>query len=316
MNNLIRGIVVRNGETRCRAMLGRLENQGKGREMNNLIQGIVGLKGKTERRAILGWLHNHKRENVMTTFRTSTGVITAFAFAIALSFAPPARGQTWLIDFGDNISFRGTNTPSPDSNGHYWNSVHYAYVPSLIDINGNSTSAAYGLDALGGTDSYNGPAGDTSAGVPLTIGNTLFNPGALGNLGQTNAVCDYFVNAKFQIQGLDPTKQYKLTFFRSHKYNTDNTTVYSVCDSTYSTVLASTSLLVGVNDAHNQDTVAVINNVSPQANTIMYIKFLGSAGNDGYLNDMQLEVVPEPATVTLISLGLLSVMVLRRRHTS
>ena len=128
---------------------------------------------------------------------------------------------------------------------------------------------------------------------------------------------DYFVNAKFQIQGLDPTKQYKLTFFGSHKYNTDNTTIYSVCsDATYATVLASTSLLVGVNDAHNQDTVAVINNVSPQANTIMYIKFLGSAGNDGYLNDMQLEVVPEPATVTLIGLGLLGVMVLRRRHTS
>ena len=170
------------------------------------------------------------------------------------------------------------------------------------------------LDSLGGTDSFNGPAGDTSAGLAATIGNCVFNPGALGNLGITNAVYDYFASATFQLQGLDPTKQYKLTFFGSHKFNTDNTTVYSVTsDAGYSNVLASTSLLVGVNDAHNQDTVAVINNVSPQPNTIMYIKFIGSNGNLGYLNDMQIEVVPEPSTVILVVAGLLSLIGLRRR---
>ena len=285
--------------------------------MNKLMRGIVGVNGETERRTIIGRLQNHRREKVMTTRRTSPGVIITIASAIVLGLTLPAQSQTWLMDFGNNITFRGTNTPSPDSNGNYWNSLSYNYQPGMVDINGNPTTAAFALDGLGGTDSYNGPAGDTSAGISASIGNAVFNPGALGNLGVTNAVIDYFATAFFQIQGLDPTKQYKLTFFGSHKYNDDNTTVYSVCsDGTYGTVLNSTSLLVGVNGNHNQDTVAVINNVSPQANTIMYIKFLGSNNNEGYLNDMQLEVVPEPATVMLVGLGLLGVVALRRRHTS
>ena len=230
--------------------------------------------------------------------------------AITLSFPLTAQSQTWLLDFGGSAVYRSIDTPSPDSNGHYWNNIGYGYIPSLVNITGASTATAYGPDGSYGTDSYNGPAGDTSAGVPATIGNTVFNPGALGNLGQTNAVYDYFENIHFQLQGLDPTKQYKLTFFGSHKYNANNTTVYGVySDATYTTLLNSTSLLVGVNADHNQDTVAVLNNISPQANTIMYI------GVSGFLNAMQLEVIPEPASVMLVGAGLLALFGLRRRST-
>jgi hypothetical protein len=229
-----------------------------------------------------------------------------------------AQSQTWLLDFGNDITYRSISVSNPDVNGHYWNSLSWNYVPSLIDIQGNSTSMAYGLDLLGGVDSYNGPAGDTSAGVPATIGNCVFNPTALGNLGVTNAVYDYFASAKFQLQGLDPTKQYKLTFFGSHKFSTDDATVFSVySDGTYSTSLQSVSLNVQTPDSpwlHNEDTVAVLNNVSPQPDTIMYIGFAGANGNLGYLNAMQIEVVPEPATFALVGLGLLGVVALRRRN--
>jgi hypothetical protein len=251
----------------------------------------------------------------MKTHRIVTSLGIGCALALVLSFPLPAQSQTWLLDFGDSISYRGISVVSPDSNGNTWNSLHWDYVPSLLDINGNPTSAAYGLDLLGGTDSYNGPAGDTSAGVPATIGNTVFNPGALGNLGITNAVYDYFVSAKFQIQGLDPTKQYKLTFFGSHKFSADDATTYSVYSSGYATVLQSASLNVqtpGFPWLHNEDTVATIT-ASPQLDTTMWIGFLGANGNDGYLNAMQIEVVPEPATVALVGLGLLSLVALRRR---
>ena len=149
--------------------------------MHDLMRGTVGLKEQTKRRAICARRHNDRREQVMKKLRIGKGI--AIASAIVLGLTLSAQSQTWLLDFGGNITFRGTDTPSPDSNGNYWNNINYAYIPVLVDINGNSTSAAYGLDALGGTDSYNGPAGDTSAGVPATIGNTVFNPGALGNLG-------------------------------------------------------------------------------------------------------------------------------------
>ena len=246
----------------------------------------------------------------MKTRRIAAGLGIGCAIALALIFPLSAQSQTWLLDFGGSAVYRSISTPSPDSNGNYWNNIGYAYIPGMVDITGATTSMAYGPDGSYGTDSYNGPAGDTTAGVPATIGNTVFNPGALGNLGQTNAVYDFFDNIHFQLQGLDPAKQYKLTFFGSHKYNANNTTVYGVySDATYTTLLNSTSLLVGVNADHNQDTVAVLNNISPQANTIMYI------GVSGFLNAMQLEVIPEPASVMLVGAGLLALFGLRRRST-
>jgi hypothetical protein len=187
----------------------------------------------------------------------------------------------------------------------------------MLDINGATTPLAYAPDGAYGTDSYNGPAGDTST-HPASVVNTVFNPVALGNLGQTNAVYDFFVNNQFQLQGLDPTKQYRLTFFGSHKFSPDDITIYSVCsDSTYGTVLQSASLYVqtpGSPWLHNQDTVAVIDNVSPQANTIMYIRVRGATGVEGYLNAMQLELIPEPSTIMLVGLSLLALLGLRRRN--
>jgi hypothetical protein len=42
----------------------------------------------------------------------------------ALAAAPIARaGSKVLIDFGNNSTFRGATTPSPDTNGKYWNSI-------------------------------------------------------------------------------------------------------------------------------------------------------------------------------------------------
>jgi hypothetical protein len=248
----------------------------------------------------------------MRTCRLVVRLSIGFALAVVLSI--PTHGQTWLLDFGGSAVYRSISTPSPDSSGHYWNNIGYGYIPGMIDMTGATTSMAYGPDGSYGTDSYNGPAGDTSAGLS-TVANTVFNPSALGNLGQTNAVYDYFSNITFQLQGLDPTKQYQLTFFGSHKYNANNTTAYSICsDSTYSTVLQSTTLLVGVNAAHNQDQVATLI-ASPQANTIMYIKVGGAGGTGtGYLNAMQIQVVPEPATFALVGLGLLGLLALRRRH--
>ena len=236
--------------------------------------------------------------------------------AIALGLLPqPAHGlETWLLDFGGSAVYRSISTPSPDSNGNYWNNIGYGYIPGMLNITGGTTPTAYAPDGSYGTDSYNGPAGDTSGGLG-TVVNTVFNPGTLGNLGQTNAVYDYFSDIKFQLQGLDPTKQYQLTFFGSHKFNANNTTAYSICsDSTYSTVLQSTTLLVGVNAAHNQANVATLV-ASPQPNTIMYVKVGGAGGTgSGYLNALQIqEVIPEPSTAALVALGLLSVVALRRR---
>jgi len=179
------------------------------------------------------------------------------------------------------------------------------YYPNLIDISNAATTIDFGFSTPVGTDSYNGPAGPTS--IPPTAGEiaaTDIDAAALGNLGITNAAFDFAAGAggvcKFEIQQLDPTKKYNLTFYGSHKFNADANTVYSVySDNTYTTLVGQTNLDVfqpGSPWLHNRDKTATISNLSPQANNIFYVTFIGSAGGDGYLNCMQISVA-EPASV-------------------
>src|SRR5215213_6765916 len=114
--------------------------------------------------------------------------------AMVAGLAVAAHAQTVLVDFGTNLSFRGASSPNPDPNGHYWNN----YFPGVFftdfkDINNVPTTIDFGPDGTGvGTDSYNGPAGDTS--VPPTsshVAATDIDAAALGNLGVKEAAFDY-----------------------------------------------------------------------------------------------------------------------------
>jgi hypothetical protein len=213
---------------------------------------------------------------------------------------PPPTNQTVLLDFGDDNSYRGTNTPSPDGRGHYWNNIGINFIGSplvLTNAGGGATAITFMFDASNpaytnltsgfGTDSYNGPAGPTD--VCFCPSNCVFDPGALGYLGITNAVFDYFVSGHFLLQNMNPAHQYSLTFFGSHKFSFNPTTVYSVySDPNYSTLVASTNLFVGSGAAHNTDTLAVLSPISPNSNGTMYVKFIAPDGNLGYLNCMQI----------------------------
>ena len=169
----------------------------------------------------------------MQTGKTRT--ISFWVIILALSLRVYSR--TILIDFGSNASYRGITCPNPDMNGSCWNSVWSGdYCPDLVDIIGNATGIAVGFSSANGTDSYNGPAGVTS--VPVTqamIDAVDIETEELGNLGINEAAFDYYVSSAFEIQGLDPAKTYNLTFYGSHKYSSDDTTLYAVyAGNTYS----------------------------------------------------------------------------------
>ncbi len=225
------------------------------------------------------------------------GQLAAGALLLILGFTIPAQGQEeWLIAMGDLNSYRGTNVPSPDPNGHYWNAVDSArYFPSLTNTSGQATSVALGFDYSNGNDSYNGPAGLT-----FNPNDVVINNAALGDLGYNWGVYHYYTSSGFEIQGLNPAQKYNLTFFGAHAYSTDNATVYSLCtDNGYTNAVASVSLNVyvpGNAGQWNTNQVAVLDNVSPQANGIMYIGFYGANGsgihdgtNLGYLNAMEIQ---------------------------
>ena len=223
-------------------------------------------------------------------------------------FQGPPTNQTVLIDFGDDNSYRGASTPSPDNQGHYWNNLGTNFVGSslvLTNAGGAATAMTFMFDASNltytntasgfGSDYYNGPSGPIQN--PSAC---VFNPSALGYLGVTNAVYDYFVNAHCILQNMNPAHQYSLTFYGSHKYSTDSTTIYSVySDSNYSTLIASTNLFVGSGASYNQDTVTVIGPIYPSLSGSMYIKFIGASGHLGYLNCLQIvDLTPPPAPVS------------------
>jgi hypothetical protein len=246
--------------------------------------------------------------------------IAAFALALVTGvvLAAAARAETVLVDFGNNSSFRGVSVPNPDPNGHRWNSLQPgAFAPGLIDINGNPTNVAIGFDTPVGTDSFNGPAGVTSnPPTPAEIAATDIDAAALGDLGVKEAAMDFAASAggadnrcRFQIQGLNPSNRYTLTIFGSHKFSTDDATLYKIyTDNTYSTLVTSTSLNVqtpGSANLHNRDMVATLSNVAPQTSNILYFEFVGANGNLGYLNDFKLvgTPVPEPTSFAVCALG-------------
>lgn len=240
----------------------------------------------------------------------------AMGIGMTAALAGSANAQTVLIDFGRTGSFRGVDVPNPDANGNSWNSITPGpFITNLVDITNTPTAIDIGFDTPVGTDSYNGPAGATSFPnpTPAEIAATDIDAAALGLLGVKEAAIDFAASpdipganqTRFQLQELDPTKSYNLKFFGSHKFSTDDATVYSIfTDATYSTLVASVSLnhqTPGMPWLHNRDQVATLNGIAPQASNILYVQFVGSSGNLGYLNDMQITAVPEPSALLLMA---------------
>jgi hypothetical protein len=234
-------------------------------------------------------------------------VATLLAFVVGA--AVPVQAEAVLVDFGNDSSFRGVSVPNPDPNGNTWNSLLPGlFYTNLLNTGNVATTIDLGFSTPVATDSYNGPAGPTS--IPPTAGEiaaTDIDAAALGDLGIIEAAFDFAAGdggaVRFEIQELDPTKTYNLTFYGSHKFNADPTTVYSIySDNTYSTLVDSATLNVhepGSPWLHNRDMVATISNVAPQTDNILYVEFVGGTGDNGYLNALEIEIVPEPSALLL-----------------
>jgi hypothetical protein len=251
--------------------------------------------------------------NVINTFlqRACLG----FAFALLVGQALVAPAQTVLIDFGSETTYRSLSVLNPDTNGNYWNSIPPGlFIENLVDLDNVASTIDIGWDTPVGFDSFNGPAGPTGPAddkqalrdfdLPLTD----IDAEALGNLGGAlEGPFDYITGpgpedpdkrVRFQIQNLNPAQTYTLTFFGSHSYSDDAETVYRVfSDNTYSTLVDSVNLEVRDPvefSLHNRDQVAILSDLSPQTDNILYVEFVGVNGNLGYLNDLQIEASELP----------------------
>jgi len=240
------------------------------------------------------------------------------ALLLLVGQATFVHAQKILIDFGSSTSYRGISVPNPDPNGHYWNSNQPGLLMDLVDVNNAATGMQLGWITQVGTDSYNGPAGDTSFGSPaVNVPFTDVDEVALGDLGIKHAAFDFATgpnegsdtvpgpanNTRFDLIGLNPAKAYTLTFYGAHSYNTDPLTTYSVyTDADYSNLVGQVDLQIhhpqpedestdpNWRTEYNRDTVAVIENLSPGPDGNLYLNFAGSTGYFGYLNSMAVEI--------------------------
>lgn len=238
------------------------------------------------------------------------GILAAAALAAA---GTATSAEVVLIDFGNDTSFRGASVPGGvDGNGNSWNSVWSgAFYSNLLNSDGNATDIDFGFSSATGTDYFNGPSGPNQ-----DPSQSVYNAAALGMLGVDEAVYDYYVNSTFEIQGLDAGVTYDLTFFGSHAFSNDATTRYTAyTDASLTSAIASVDLDVqdqAMPWLHNQDTTATLSGLTADANGIIYIGFAGANGGDGYLNALQINVVPAPGVAALLATG--GLCVTRRRR--
>jgi hypothetical protein len=251
--------------------------------------------------------------NVINQSTRRACLVSAFVFLVGQALS--ANGQTVLIDFGNETTYRSLSVLNPDTNGNYWNSLQPGlFIENLVDLDNSATTIDIGWDTPVGFDSYNGPAGPTGpADDKVALRNndlpfTDIDAVALGNLGGAlEGPFDYITGpgpelpdkrVRFQIQGLNPAQTYTLTFFGSHSFSDDAVTVYSVyTDSTYTTLVDQVEL--EVRDPiefwlHNRDQVATLSDLSPQTDNILYVQFVGAFDGLGYLNDLLIEASAAP----------------------
>ncbi|MGE9268361.1 MAG: hypothetical protein ACQKBY_09715 [Verrucomicrobiales bacterium] len=212
-----------------------------------------------------------------------------FILLSSLVLISTANSATIYIDFGGS-----------DHTGN-WNgiaSTNVHTVSNLIDSTGANTGYALSI-----TNDFSGVNGNgTTSGGPY--------PGFAtddSHYGQSTNPA-----AAFQLQNLDPSKLYTLTFYGSRMSVSDNReTEYTVTGDGASQVL-----LLDV--ANNVTETISTTTITPTAGGIITVDLQEGPNNTNssgffYIGALEINVVPEPSTA-LLSLALPALLLRRRRN--
>jgi hypothetical protein len=231
-----------------------------------------------------------------------------------LALAPHLGATTLLVDFGNNGS-NGIQTSSPDTHGSYWNnSFNGGYtVTDMV----TRTNVATTIDL-----SYITPVTTNSAALSVTSAPSPFNTAsayqdAIFTTGTTAGT-----GITLRLAQLDASKTYIFTLFGSRNATDSRTTNFSISGGSTVTGSLQTSgtNLGGTGINHNISNTLVLGGISGIApngsNQIDVTLFanLADASDFGYLNAMQVTVIPESATALLGGLGMLALLRRRRSH--
>ncbi len=234
----------------------------------------------------------------MTRFTT----LVLLAATASLTFSQAATAETLLFDFG--------RTDLQTNPG--WNNVVPATGTLFATFDSTNTLTATGFEITdpffqAGEPSQLGseaPAGDAAA-YPVSATDDYF-------FGHVNGFAGQGPNplGQFKLFNLDPTKTYNFTFFGSRQ------TVTDIRDSAY-TVTGLNSLNGVLNSSNNNTEVLTIDGITPDASNEIFIDVTAGPNNNNgigffYLGLMQVDVVPEPASLSLLAAS--GLLVLGRRR--
>ena len=222
---------------------------------------------------------------------------TALAFSLAVGLGQAASASMLLIDFGDTTAVTvadGSNT---------WNTVIGPVTSDLKDTDNNPTT----IDVAFSTGfAKNNPGGLAAPSAAL-----------LGDFAVASATADYFFttsSSSFNLEELDPSKTYNLSFFGTRDTSSVRETRYTVAGlgGPSSQVLQTSGAGAGSGGGTgNDDTILTFTGIVPDASNSITVTYAVESGGFGYLGVLGVEVVPEPGTQALLGLGGLTL--LRRR---
>ncbi len=232
-------------------------------------------------------------------------MLVAMLTAVNYAHAVAMTDSRVLIDFGPADEINGHLTVSPDVNGNYWNNWH-PYNGSHPIPNG---------------EVFNGTVIDASnnaTGIALTMTNSfdsngirnggLLAPSAelLGDFAVASATEDYWFEsiggAAILISGLNVNSTYDFRMFGTRESTSSRITRYTAAGKYVDLQTSGNGIGTGGYNGNN-DTIAVLSDLSPDANGEILLDVSVVEGGYAYLGILEITEVPEPATISMILAG-------------
>lgn len=229
-----------------------------------------------------------------------TKLTASLVFAIGLALARPADAQV-LIDFGNTP----TTTSSTGNPGYFWNNINTGGTISLIDITNATSGLSVAASGFGGFSGSGGVAFPTPGGMTGTAA------AEFGGL-QSDAATDYIFGTgtntgTLTFSGLTAGVTYEFTIFSAR-----NTTGGFLTDfSLNGGVAPSTGQ---VNAQFNSSAVVVLSAQAVGTTMTLTAKNNSASGGNFYINAVEIVAVPEPASVTMVGVGMVGALALVRRR--
>ncbi len=246
----------------------------------------------------------------MNPFRYRPLLLAAATAVAGLTLTSHASAAAiYYVDFGVNDATNGSTTPSPASNGIYYNNYFFngpnfdaaAVLPPVTNLV-DSTGAPSAIDL---TETGFKANGLQNGGLATP------NPALLGNFAVGTVTGDYFftegtpaapATGTLVFSDLSPAANYSLNLFGVRSTTEVRNTLYSVTDLTgLQTATLQTSgpgSGSAANPNGNDDTIIAFNGLIPTAGGTITLQVTNVDSNFSYLGALSLTVtaVPEPTS--------------------